>query len=177
MSTHMARRNLFAAGAGCALAALLSGLVVAEPLAVGAIEDRLQQYETRFNRGDAEAVSRLYSEDVVYYGPLGRVMRGRAAVKRHYQGNFAAGFSDMEIDVIEIGVFDDTAYDIARYTISGPDGEPLTGHHLAILGKEGGEWRVQRTLVNVVVPESATEQNPRTDQMGGGGSQSKEKQP
>lgn len=151
MSMQIAAKNLFAA-AGFALVALSPGLVTAEPQDVEAIESRLQQYEDRFNQGDAEAVAELYSEDVIYYGPLGRVFQGRDAVRQRYQGSLAAGFSEMAIDVIEIRVFNDIAYDVARYTISSPAGEPLTGYHLGVLKKQDGEWLVQRTLVNVVMP-------------------------
>lgn len=156
MSMQIAGKSLFAA-AGFALVAQSPGLVMAEPQDVEAIANRLQQYEDRFNRGDAEAVAELYSEDVIYYGPLGRVFEGRDAVRQRYQGSLAAGFSDMAIEVIDIRIFDDVAYDVARYTISSPAGEPLTGYHLGVLEKEDGEWLVQRTLVNVVMPEPPTE--------------------
>lgn len=156
MSTQIARKKLFAA-AGFALIVLSRGLAIAEPQDVEAIENRLQQYEDRFNQGDAEAVAELYSEDVIYYGPLGQVFEGRDAVRQRYQGSLAAGFSDMTIDVIEIRVLDDIAYDVARYTISSPAGEPLTGYHLGVLEKKDAEWLVQRTLVNVVMPQPPTE--------------------
>lgn len=153
MSMQSARRKLFAAGAGLSLMGLLSGPILAEPQDMKSIESRLEQYEDRFNQSDAKAVAELYSEDVVYYGPLGQVFKGRDAVQQRYQGSLTAGFSDMKIDVIEIRVVDDIAYDVARYTISSPSGEPLTGYHLGVLEKEDGEWLVQRTLVNVVMPE------------------------
>lgn len=153
MKTPIAKRALLAAGAGLALVPLLADPALADPQEVESITDRLQQYEDRFNRGDAEALAQLFSEDVVYYGPIGRVLDGRVAVRQHYQRNLAAGFSDMTVEVIEIEVADDSAYDIARYTVSSPEGEPLTGYHLAILAKEDGEWIVQRTLVNAVMPK------------------------
>lgn len=153
---HIAGKKLFAA-AGFALVALSAGFVIAEPQDVEAIEGRLQQYEDRFNEGDAEAVAALYGEDVIYYGPLGQVFEGRDAVRQRYQDSLAAGFRDMSIDVIEIRVLDDIAYDVARYTISSPAGEPLTGYHLGVLEKEDGEWLVQRTLVNVVIPQPPAE--------------------
>ena len=152
MSTPITKRTVLAAGAGLVLVPLFAGLVLAEPDEKASIDNRLQQYETRVNAGDAEGVSELFSEDVVYYGPLGRVFEGRDAVAQHYQANMTAGFSDMKIDVIEIEVFGDTAYDVARYTITSPAGKPLTGYHLAVLAKEDGEWIVQRTLVNAVMP-------------------------
>lgn len=140
-------------GVASALAVLLLGPAMADPQDVESIEGRLEQYEDRFNQGDAEAVAELYSEDVVYYGPLGQVFQGRDAVQQRYQSSITAGFSDMQIEVIEIRVLDDIAYDVARYTISSPAGAPLTGYHLGVLEKEDGGWLVQRTLVNVVMPE------------------------
>ena len=153
MSAHIARRTVHAAGATAALVLLLSGPALAEQRDVEAIESQLQQYAARFNQGDAEAVSQLYSEDIVYYGPLGRVFEGREAVEQHYQDNLEAGFGDMTIEVIEVNVVGDIAYDVARYTIVGPQGQPLAGYHLGFLEKENGEWLVQRTLVNVAMPQ------------------------
>lgn len=131
---------------------LLTSPVFAEPSAAEIIESKLGQYEARFNRGDAQAVASLFSEDVIYYGPTGQVHHGREAVQQRYQSNMAAGFSDMTVDVIEIQVFGVTAYDIARYTITDPGGNRLSGYHLALLVKEDGEWSVKRTLVNAVMP-------------------------
>ncbi|HEV7278228.1 MAG TPA: nuclear transport factor 2 family protein [Devosiaceae bacterium] len=129
------------------------GVALGQQQDVEAIEDRLGQYEARFNAGDAEAVAELFSDDVTYYDALGQVHEGRDAVEQLCRGNFEAGFTDMTIDTVEIEVFGDTAYDIARYTVSGPGGNQLEGHHLAILAKEGDEWMVQRTLVNALPPE------------------------
>ncbi|KPP98490.1 MAG: ketosteroid isomerase related protein [Rhodobacteraceae bacterium HLUCCA12] len=151
--TPMARRTLIGASATLALIAALSGPSLADPDAREAIESRLQQYEDRFNARDAEALARLFNEDVVYYGPLGTVFEGRDAVEQRYRGSFEAGFRDMRIETIEIDVLGDTAWDIARYTITGPNGDPLEGYHLAILKKVDGDWMVQRTLVNAVMPE------------------------
>lgn len=156
MSTHIAGRNIFAAGVGMALIALLTGPVQAGP-EEEAIENKLQQYEARFNAGDAEAVAKLFAEDAVYYGPLGNVFEGRDAVEERYRRSLEAGFSDMSVEALEIRILEDTAYDVARYTIMSPAGEPLTGYHLAILENEGGEWIVKRTLVNAKMPEPSAE--------------------
>ena len=145
------RGSLMAGSAALALVASLSAEALAEPDERQAIKDRLQQYEDRFNAKDAEALARLFSEEVVYYGPLGTVFEGRDAVEQRYRRSFAAGFSEMTVETIEIDVLGDTAWDIARYTITSPQGEPVEGYHLAILEKVDGEWIVQRTLVNAVM--------------------------
>lgn len=150
-------QSLLAATAALSLTVALSGSVSAEPKENQAIQSRLEQYESRFNESDPEAVAALFAVDVLYYGPLGRIFEGREAVEERYRRNLAAGFSNMEVETLEIRVFGDTAYDIARYTITSPKGEPLTGYHLAILEKVDGEWIVQRTLVNAVMPEPPAE--------------------
>jgi uncharacterized protein (TIGR02246 family) len=150
--THMQKRRLIAASAALAFATPLSGSALAEPDERQVIQDRLHQYEVRFNEQNVEALAKLFGEDVVYFGPLGIVYEGRDAVKQRYRRTFEAGFSDMEIDPIEISVLGDTAWDIARYKVTGPQGESLEGYHLAILEKVDGEWIVRRTLVNAVMP-------------------------
>ncbi|MEQ8291309.1 MAG: nuclear transport factor 2 family protein [Roseovarius sp.] len=136
-----------------ALSTTLSGAAGAGPGAASEIEDRLGQYEARFNSADPKAISRLFDEDVIYYGPLGQVFEGREAVEQRYRNSFEAGFTDMEVTTLEIEVRGDTAWDIARYTIKDPSGKPLSGYHLAILERVDGEWLVQRTLVNAVMPQ------------------------
>lgn len=152
MNTQIAKPTLVAA-AGLAFAALLPHVTLAETPDAKSIAAKLEQYETRFNQGEIGSLARLFGENVVYYGPLGRVFEGRAAVKRHYQGMRTAGFRNMTVDVIEIVVSGDAAYDVARYTITGPAGKTFAGYHLAILQKEDGEWLVRRTLVNTKKPE------------------------
>ena len=145
MKQLIALATLFTANAVALTGAPADGTPAGERQA---IESRLDQYESRFNQADAEAVSRLFAQDATYYGPLGQIFEGREAVRQRYQGTLEAGFRDMKVDTLEIRVFGDTAYDIARYTILDPGGKPLTGYHLAILERKDGEWLVQRTLVN-----------------------------
>lgn len=149
---HLAGRTLILAGPVLAFAVTQSSPAFADPADKRAIEGRLQQYEARFNEADPVALAELFDQEVVYYGPLGQVLEGRAAVEERYRQNLEAGFSDMSIETLQIEVIGDTAWDIARYTIVGPNGEPLEGYHLAILEKVDGEWIVQRTLVNAVMP-------------------------
>jgi uncharacterized protein (TIGR02246 family) len=152
MSRRTNRKTVFAAATGVALIALLTGPGHAGAQDRAAIEARLDLYEQRFNAADAEAVSRFFAEDVVYYGPLGEVFEGRDAVEDRYRRNLEAGFSDMDVEVLEIRILGDTAYDLARYEVTGPDGELLSGHHLAIMEKQDGAWIVRRTLVNAKMP-------------------------
>ncbi len=150
---HFAGKALFAAGPVLAFLMAQSGPAFADPDDRMVIEERLQQYEAQFNEADPVAVAELFDEEVVYYGPLGQIFEGRAAVEERYRQSLGAGFSDMTVEAIEIEVIGDTAWDIARYTITGPQGEPLEGYHLAILERVDGEWLVQRTLVNAVMPQ------------------------
>jgi uncharacterized protein (TIGR02246 family) len=153
--TYQAKPTLALGASALALAAILTAPARADPDQEAEIEARLDQYEARFNNQDAAAVSHLFAEDVVYYGPLGQVFEGRGAVEQRYRQSFEAGFRDMKVETLAVEVLGDTAWDIARYTITDPQGEPLQGYHLAILEKQDGEWIVQRTLVNAVMPQPA----------------------
>ena len=64
---HSGRHTLIAAGSALALA-MLSGPVSSDPDEKLAIEDRLQQYQARFNEADAAALAQLFDENVAYFG-------------------------------------------------------------------------------------------------------------
>jgi len=70
MRTPIKQNLLIAVGTSLML---LTGHACADPSATEKIEANLEQYESRFNRGNAEAVANLFSEDVVYYDPTGQV--------------------------------------------------------------------------------------------------------
>jgi uncharacterized protein (TIGR02246 family) len=118
-----------------------------------AAEEVNQQWQERFNAGDAEGVAELYTEDAVFYDSDGSVYEGRDAIQEAIQEFIDAGFRDASLEPIEVEVLNDTAYQILRYSVQDDEGETVEGYNLSILKHENGEWLIHRDFANFVMPE------------------------
>jgi len=112
-----------------------------------------------WSRGDLEAFCSVYAEDTAFVSPTG-LTRGRQQVleryRKRYPGWDAMGRLELEIlelrlaTGIESSAFGDRrlsgvhgASVVARWSLSYPDRDELTGLTLLVLSKNGaGEWRI-----------------------------------
>jgi uncharacterized protein (TIGR02246 family) len=97
--------------------------------------------------------SSLFAEDAILYDPFGQVYEGRDTIQQFYQNLFDAGFNEISIEIIEIEVLNDTAYEIASYTVTNDEDEAVAGYHMVILTRENDEWRRHRVIANMAMPE------------------------
>ena len=94
------------------------------------IEARLDRFAARFNREDAEVPARLFSEEVIYYGPLGQIFEGRDTVEQRYRSSFEAGFSDMAIETLDVEVRADPRCSVftVRHAVLRQSGRRIAQH-------------------------------------------------
>lgn len=104
-------------------------------------------------KGDAKALAALYTEDAVEMPPHQPLIKGRAAIERHYTKQFGGpeklkSFSLTHLDTRAAG---DLGYDVGTYQQTITDGqEPMddTGKYTVILKRSGGEWKVAYAIYN-----------------------------
>lgn len=106
-----------------------------------------------FNRNDLDAVMAFFTDDVVYEELHGPINRGRDAVRKAFEPQFAGSFGRMEF--LEDDTFIDASADkvMSSWHLSlEMDGEPRVLHGLDLLEFEGSLIVRKQTFVKAKAP-------------------------
>jgi uncharacterized protein (TIGR02246 family) len=124
-----------------------------------AIRDRVQQYVTAYNAGNADAVAAIYAVDGTHTYALGFTHRGRREIANGLREMFAGPFQGTRIAISPLHIralSADVAVEEASFSLSGLKGPggadlpPVTGLCLGVYQKQGGLWFA--TAVQCMVP-------------------------
>jgi uncharacterized protein (TIGR02246 family) len=120
---------------------------------VAAIVDLAQQLKRASTTQNVAQIEDLYSPEVVYMTPGRPDTLGRKIIADNYSKLFAKFDVTLDVQVQEVGVCGDTAYDRAVFVAtrtpkSGGTGLTIKGRVLEILRKEQGRWKSFRVMVN-----------------------------
>jgi uncharacterized protein (TIGR02246 family) len=119
------------------------------------IEKAASQFWAAHERGDAESMATMSTEDVLIMAPNADDLRGRLAVKQAMAQVFSTmKITDFVIQTREIEICDSTAYELATYTenlnFTGKPPQPVRGHYLLVWKRQpNNSWLVHRNLFNV----------------------------
>ena len=123
------------------------------------LDESLEKWITSFNKHDATAVAKTYTEDTDLMGPDGTRFKGRAAVQKYYaeffskNPNVKSKISGVSRRVLAPGVIvEDGTWEERGHSEAG---QPTKGLYCAILVKKNGEW--------IVVHERAWTKQTRTE--------------
>lgn len=97
-----------------------------------------------FAKGDAKAVTALFTEDGEAVDPDGQTIQGREALEAHYASRFAEGTGDKVTNVVETvkALAPGVARVAGRTEHVPPGGTTVTGHYSALYVKRDGHWLV-----------------------------------
>jgi uncharacterized protein (TIGR02246 family) len=118
-----------------------------------AVEGIRDQFMELYNDRDMEGLVQLFSEDVLFYDARGQSHEGRDAVREFYRGFWEEGFTQVDLETIETEVWRDNAYAIGRYTYENGEVEPLEGYYMVLFTRDGNDWRLNRVVANMTMPE------------------------
>ena len=135
----MRKSNLFA------MAGLMA--LLASPTLAAKTSDSAQAcWQPAFKAGNADAVSKCYAPDAVFWLPGAPMMKGRDAIREGYAGFFAA-FTIKSVKLVEMGHSrrGDEASSWGSFTIfsvAKADGKEVkeVGHYTDVSRKIGGRW-------------------------------------
>lgn len=121
--------------------------LLASPVTSAKTTDSAQAcWQPAFEAGDADAVSKCYAPDAVFWLPGAPMMRGRDAIREGYAG-FFAGFTIKSVSLVEMGhvTRGDEAASWGSFTIvtvSKADGKEGTevGRYTDVSRKIDGRW-------------------------------------
>jgi uncharacterized protein (TIGR02246 family) len=105
-----------------------------------------QQWETARAAADAEAISRLYTEDAQLMPPNAPVVEGRSAIRSYYRNVFEAAAAPARYDEREVIVFGDITYRQGIYELALPDGRTEYGKFMQLWKNVDGNWRLHRAM-------------------------------
>jgi ketosteroid isomerase-like protein len=92
------------------------------------IESAYNAWDGAFNRGDAEALAALYSENAKLLPPTHEMFEGRQAIKRFWEGLFRAGMTGHTLELITAEDNQRSAVGVAKWSARGKsrDGNEAT---------------------------------------------------
>ncbi len=126
-----------------------SSFVFGEEAVEAAIRQRVGEYQSAYNRGDAKAVAAIYTEDGSHTYALGFTHRGRVEIAAGLEQMFAGAMKGTQIVLTPTkirAVTTEVAVEEATFEMTGfktPEGAevgPLKGLCLAVYKKQGAEW-------------------------------------
>ena len=119
-----------------------------------AITEAYKAFEEAFHKGEADTISRMYTEDAEWLVPEAPIVRGREAIAQVWASIIGSGGNTVRVDVREVEESGDWAYDVGTFKASAPDGKVLnTGKYLVIWKRQPtGERKIHRDIFNWDIP-------------------------
>ena len=103
-----------------------------------------------YERGDADSIAEMYTDDAEVFVPGLPVIVGKTAIRETWQRIVGAGGTRVAIDVREVQESGDLAYDTGRFTATAQDGSVLNAGKWIVIWKRTstGAWKVYRDLMH-----------------------------
>jgi uncharacterized protein (TIGR02246 family) len=113
-----------------------------------AVEAGNRAFIAAFLRGDARAVSELYTQDAQVIAPGAPVARGRPAIAAAWQATIDAGVDDLRLTTDEVDSSGDLASETGVVRIVARDGAVTEARYVVVWKREGGRWMLHRDIWN-----------------------------
>ncbi len=121
--------------------------------ALKAIEEANATFAAAYEKGDAKAVSEMYTEMGQLFPPNSDIVEGRPAIEKFWKSVMAAGIVGVELKTIEVESFGDTIVESGRSTLLGKGSAILDkGKYLVMWKKVGDGWKLHRDCWNSSQP-------------------------
>ena len=122
-----------------------------------AIIEAYKGFEEAFFKGEADTISRMYTEDAEWLVPEAPIVKGREAIGQVWARIIGPGGNTVRVDVLEVEESGDWAYDVGTFEARTPDGNVLNAGKYIVIWKRqsSGERKIHRDIFNWDVPPSA----------------------
>ena len=117
-----------------------------------AISEAARQFSAAYVRGDAAAITALYTQDAVIFPERSDAITGRDAIRQYWSPNEGQRISRHRLTPTSLVIDGKHAYDHGTYEIAGErDGKawgPFRGKYLVVWRREPNGWRMQLDMWN-----------------------------
>lgn len=130
----------------CVLAGAATALLMSVSAFAGdaTLMGQIDQWEERFNAGDAAGLAGLYSEDAQLLPPGAGIVHGRSAIQAFWQQAIDAAQGEDSLETLELHELGDVAVEIGTYAEDGGD----YGKYMVVWKKHGDQWLIHRDIWN-----------------------------
>lgn len=108
-----------------------------------AIRQKVKEYESAWNRADANAAAAVYAEDGIHFYINGEKHQGRNQIEEGLQAFFSGPLKGSQIQLITDNIHfpaDDIAVEEESFLLTGSDGMKLSGKCLAVYRLHQQQW-------------------------------------
>lgn len=155
----LAAGAMLVAAAGPAPAQTGKSAAGASPIAAN-----MENFQNAYNRKDAAAATALYTNDALRVGPFG-IIRGRAAIQKHLEADFKAGWHDLRLHLDSDRIRGNTAWAVGEWSarMHGKNGSetPAHGYWSTVYVRAGHAWKAQVNTFNIAPPPKQPPQTSR----------------
>ena len=121
-----------------------------------AIDAGVKKWSDAVAKGDAAALSALYADDAMVFPTNSDIVRGKAAIRKFWQGFIDSGIKNVALNTLEVEVLGDTAIEVGTYASTGADGKAMDkGKYIVVWKRVGNDWKIRRDIFNTSMPAPA----------------------
>jgi uncharacterized protein (TIGR02246 family) len=123
---------------------LLAGIGAGARQGDAGVTELLERYEAAWNKGDAQALAALYTENAIRLAGFAEPLAGRASIEESFAKNFARAWKGTRLTIRAErteALGPDVRMQQGKYELVGPSGESQRGRYLNTLVREGGQWK------------------------------------
>lgn len=118
-----------------------------------AIELANAKFSDAFARGDAKALSAMYTSDAIAFPPDSEMIQGNEAIGKFWQATREGGVQSAALTTIDVGRSGDIAYEVGKVSLTiRPVGkEPTTAaaKYVVVWKRQpDGSWKLHRDIWN-----------------------------
>ena len=118
-----------------------------------AIEAANAKFSEAFARGDAKALSAMYTSDAIVFPPDSDMIRGNGAIGDFWKATKDGGVQSAVLTTIDVGRSGDVAYEVGKValTIQPAGKEPTTAmaKYVVVWKRQAdGSWKLHRDIWN-----------------------------
>jgi uncharacterized protein (TIGR02246 family) len=113
-----------------------------------AVEAGNRAFIAAFLRGDAAAISQLYTESAQVIAPGEPVARGRSEIAAAWKKAIEAGVKDVSLQTADVDSAGDLASETGTVRQVAKDGTITQARYVVVWKREAGRWKLHRDIWN-----------------------------
>jgi len=127
---------------------LIAGPASAQQKAKAQLMVRSSEWTAAFNRGDAEAVARLYAQDALMMAPGAEPVMGRDGIQAMLAGMAESGVQ-LQLEILDVMSEGYLAVVNGKYVMTSAEGEHVDhGPYVEVWWSKDGVWSIHKDIFN-----------------------------